>query len=165
MWFAKTHPGCIYGPRHLDIKLSRYLVPCLKMKITTKLLLFFKAMVFLDTQKIFFWLYYSWWENQYENIGVEKNIESDKTTPSVRTFVVPKLNYDVINLSVVTVNEPALFKIITNDVLFDCIMYPELSDEIILPRIKIFPCHTQAIERCVKVVTEASAAVYGLRNP
>ena len=32
----------------------------------------------------------------------------------------------------------------------------EMKPSVLFPK---FPCHTQAVERCVKVVTEASAAV------
>ena len=36
-----------------------------------------------------------------------------------------------------------------------------IGPDIFPPKMKIskFPCHTQAVERCVKLVTEASAAV------
>lgn len=168
MWFnIKTRPHCIYGSQHLHqtIKLSRYLAPSLKTKIDAVIQ---RNGYFGHPENIILAMLADE-RTSVKILALRRILKArNMTSSSVRTFVVPKFNFDaedyidIINWSEVTVTEPPLLKTINNDVIFDCIMNPELIDEIILPRIKVFPCHTQATERCVKVVTEASAAVCGL---
>ena len=82
----------------------------------------------------------------------------DKT---IRTYIIPELNFeanDYINLinwqkSVVT--EPPLTKMFSNDQIDDFIKEQHILE---IPK---FPCHTQAVERCIKLVTDASLAVCG----
>jgi len=53
-------------------------------------------------------------------------------------------------------SEPALTKHLTNDQIAKRIKTGERGDFV-----KEFPCHTQAVERAVKMVTEAAASVCG----
>ncbi|KAG5896174.1 hypothetical protein JTB14_016949 [Gonioctena quinquepunctata] len=48
------------------------------------------------------------------------------------------------------------------EVLIDIVENPDTS--MLFSEIKSYPCHTQAVERAVKIVTEASAAVCGSEN-
>ena len=63
---------------------------------------------------------------------------------------------DMIGWSHVEISEPPLTSNILDDELNAMIL--EVSDEIDIVK---YPCHTQAVERCIKLVTEASAAVCG----
>ena len=81
----------------------------------------------------------------------------------IRKFQVPLLNldateyYDMVDWHRVTVTEPTVTMNMTNNELKDMIS-AQISPSAIFP---LFPCHTQAVERCVKLVTEASASVCG----
>ncbi|GBM11046.1 hypothetical protein AVEN_259742-1 [Araneus ventricosus] len=58
--------------------------------------------------------------------------------------------------------EPPLTERFSEDMIAESIVNPAIIQEAILPTIKVFNCHSQATERIVEVVTEASAAVCGL---
>ena len=81
----------------------------------------------------------------------------------VRKFTVPPLNYDssdyidMIKWQSADLTEPPLITNVSDYVIMDLIKNgkSEIAD---FPR---FPCHTQAVELCVKLVTQASAAVCG----
>lgn len=62
----------------------------------------------------------------------------------------------MIDWSHVEISEPPLTSNISDDELNA--MFLEVPDEIDIVK---YPCHTQAVERCIKLVTEASAAVRG----
>lgn len=82
--------------------------------------------------------------------------------PKVREFRVPLLNFkatdyiDLIDWQSVTIIEPPLTVSISDSSLME--MISEVPSEIGILK---FPCHSQAVERCVKLVTEASTAVCG----
>ena len=88
---------------------------------------------------------------------------STTTTSEVRVFEVPPLNFqaedyiDLISWQDCIITEPPITKTVTDDDLQNFISNRD-SPAIDFPR---FPCHTQAVERCVKSVTEASLAVVG----
>lgn len=63
---------------------------------------------------------------------------------------------DLIDWQSVTVTEPPLTRDIPNETLKEMILN-NINEINILQ----YPCHTQAVERCVKLVTEASASVCG----
>ena len=87
-----------------------------------------------------------------------------KTT--VRRFCVPPLKfdaneyYDLVDWQALDLTEPPVTKNMTDIVLRDMIAAKD-TPEVLFPR---FPCHTQAVERCIKLVTEASAAVCGVNS-
>ena len=78
---------------------------------------------------------------------------------TVRTFRIPKLNFDatsyidMINWQEENITEPPLTRGIPDEEL-DFLIESKGQREF-----PIFPCHTQAVERCVKLVTEASSLV------
>lgn len=81
----------------------------------------------------------------------------------IRQFTVPPINFDctdytaMIDWSTVSVTEPPITMSISNDDLRDFIREPT-TPVVTFDR---YPCHTQAVERCIKVVTEASQSVCG----
>ena len=82
---------------------------------------------------------------------------------TIRRFEIPKLNFDaedyteLINWQscIVTV-PPLLANLSANDL--NRLVAGNASQ---LIDVDNFPCHTQSVERCVKLVTEASAAFFG----
>lgn len=84
---------------------------------------------------------------------------TSKQRNTVRIFTIPQLNFeavnfeDIINWTGTTVTEPPLTAHMSDDELTECSNQP-----IQLP---FYPCHTQAVERTVKLVTEASAKCFG----
>lgn len=88
----------------------------------------------------------------------------------VRKFVTPKLNFkaedyiDMIDWADVTITEPPMTKHVTDEDLAKYICEARqnsLMHSIDFPR---FPCHTQAVERVIKLVTESSLCVCGLEE-
>lgn len=81
----------------------------------------------------------------------------------LRFFEIPKLNFDAEDytdlISWEKVTEPPIIKKIPTDRLTDLI----LTDSEILKKQLNYPCHTQAVERLVKLVTEASQSVCGYK--
>ncbi|CAH1101610.1 unnamed protein product [Psylliodes chrysocephalus] len=84
---------------------------------------------------------------------------------NIRQFKVPKLNFDaqdyteLINCQSVSVTEPQLTRKVSDDVLQEMIV--RVPDNI---EISKYPCHTQAVERCIRTVTEASGLVSGTES-
>ncbi|ESO12755.1 hypothetical protein HELRODRAFT_159338 [Helobdella robusta] len=87
---------------------------------------------------------------------------NDATLNTVRVFKVPKLNFDAINYydmidwHATEITEPPLTKDITTEALEQMIM--DIPNNIEFLKL---PCHTQAVERMIKLVTEASLSVCG----
>lgn len=93
-----------------------------------------------------------------------------RTQPSkgktVRTFVIPTINFNAADYtelidwsSCKLTSPPAMDKVQTEDI--EAILSTKA-----LPDFQClnFPCHTQAVERCVKLVTESSGKVCGHDN-
>ncbi|CAH1110778.1 unnamed protein product [Psylliodes chrysocephalus] len=84
---------------------------------------------------------------------------------NIRQFKVTKLNFDtqdyteLINWQSVSVIEPPLTIKVSDDVLQKMIV--RVPDNI---EISKHPCHTQAVERCIRTVTEASGLVSGTES-
>ena len=82
-----------------------------------------------------------------------------KPPRKIRKFKIPPLNWDadnwwnIIDWGQVEVFEPALLSEMSNDLLDQAVESP-----IIFP---YFPCHSQSVERAVKLVTEAAHKVCG----
>jgi len=164
MWFLiKMQSSCKDGARHLwrTIKLSRYLSDELKAVIDpviqrnayfchpANLLL---AMLTDDRKEI-------------RKLGMRRILKARKTVLSgIRKFVVPKLKFDASDYTELIdwqmcVTEPQLTSDVSEEDMMQFVA-THASQKFHFPR---FPCHTQAVERCVKVVTEASAAVCGVK--
>ena len=89
-----------------------------------------------------------------------------QNSKNLRIFQVPKLNfdasayYDMIDWQNIEVTEPPLTRIIETNNIREIID----SKNVVNLDFKKFPCHTQAVERHVKLVTEASKSVADINN-
>ena len=85
-----------------------------------------------------------------------KNQKADEKPRKVRTFRVPKLNFDAKNyvnlIDWKECSEPPALSLISDEELERLVLTnPEELKELLR-----IPCHTQAVERNVKIVTKAS---------
>lgn len=163
IWFKiKSKPSCKDGARHLwlTIKLSRYLNDDLKAIIDPviarnayfahpeNLLL---AMLTDDKQHV-------------RELGLRRILKAREVkTKGIRQFKLPSLNFDaadyinLIDWQNIKVTEPPITSNISTE---DLKQFINSSATPIVDFPK-FPCHTQAVERCVKLVTEAAKSVIG----
>jgi len=164
LWFCiKSKPSCKYGSLHVweMIHYSRYLDDSLKKVIDPviqrnayfahpdNLLL---CMIADDRPHIR--------ELGLRRILKAKNSETDA---SIRSFGMPLLNFnstdyfDMINWKECNVTVPPMLSDISQEQLKSLVTghAPPIME------FESFPCHTQSVERCVKLVTEAAAAVCG----
>ena len=92
--------------------------------------------------------------------------ESEETSrhPSIiRQFEVPEINIKAENYTELLYwesnhqrTEPPITIATSKEDLFTCVRHEKKLDEKLLD----FPCHTQSVERCIKLVTEAFLKVY-----
>ncbi|GBN41734.1 hypothetical protein AVEN_192267-1 [Araneus ventricosus] len=102
----------------------------------------------------------------YRRILRARQIGPKKKT--VRNFLAPKINFQasdyiqIINWNSFAVYPPLMLRDLSEDDVKSLIN----SDTTSIREIQKFPCHTQAVERCVKLVTEASnkVCVHKARN-
>ena len=86
---------------------------------------------------------------------------TENQNKSVRKFVIPPLNFraqnycEIINWQDVSLTEPPATRAISDEEAENYIKTGKMFE------IEDFPCHTQSVERCIKLVTEASASVCG----
>jgi hypothetical protein len=177
-WFAiKMKPSCTEGARHLfkTVCMSRYLPEELKVVIDPVIQ---RNAYFGHPENILLAMLTD--ERKHiRELGLRrilkartivklpkrttKKRKSTKTT-AIREFAIPKLNFeatdyvDLINWQECNITEPPLTKHISDEDLKFLVGSGEATPVLDFPQ---FPCHTQAVERCVKLVTEASAAVCG----
>ncbi|KAG5871220.1 hypothetical protein JTB14_005755 [Gonioctena quinquepunctata] len=69
---------------------------------------------------------------------------------------------DLIGWSTLVITEPPSTMKLLVEVLIDIVQNPDTS--MVFSEIKSYPFHTQAVERAVKIVTEAPATVCGSEN-
>lgn len=163
IWFKiKSQPSCKDGARHLwlTIKLSRYLDDDLKAIIDPviarnayfahpeNLLL---AMLTDDRQHV-------------RELSLRRILKAREVkTKGIRQFKLPSLNFDagdyinLIDWQNIKVTEPPITSNISTEDLKQFIN-SSATPMVDFPK---FPCHTQAVERCVKLVTEAAKSVIG----
>ncbi|XP_050514600.1 uncharacterized protein LOC126889917 [Diabrotica virgifera virgifera] len=85
----------------------------------------------------------------------------------VRTFKPPKLNfqeneyYEIIDWTTTAISPPPLLRRVSDEEMWAKISTANTPEEWNFHK---FPCHTQAVERCVKLVTEASSKLVGAKN-
>ena len=97
---------------------------------------------------------------------VLKSKNQKMTTESVRTFKVPILNFnatdyvELIDWNTCILTPPPLMEKMTTEIISSLIRDENIPDFEFLK----YPCHTQAVERCVKLVTEAAGKVCGHHN-
>lgn len=168
-WFEiKKNPSCVNGPKHLfsTIIKIRYLKnECLgAYQAATKA---------IQTNA-----FYAHPENMLLGMAFDEDVDfrrdaikkilAARNNPRQerRQFKVPKINFEadhytqIINWDVVDITEPPLLKNLTDVELHSLVESPDLVEKL-CPK---YPCHTQSVERLVKLVTEASAKVYGYKN-
>lgn len=163
-WFdIKTKSSCKYGPIHIlnMIKRASYLQNELK---TIVLKTISRNAYFTHPENILFAMLQD--EKRFiRELALRRIIKAREQTKgkNVREFQIPKLNYnaveyyDLIDWSKEKISEPPITANYSDVEIKNMI----LSEDAILPFEK-FPCHTQAVERCVKLVTEASGSVFGV---
>lgn len=163
MWFTiKCNPSCTNGAKYLwqTISLTRYLNEPLK-KIIDRVIQrngyfghpenILIAMLADDREIIRKLAYQRILKSRAEN------------TLELRTFKVPALNFDakdytdLITWQDCKITEPPLTSNLSDETLKEIVE----SGLTTCQNIQDFPCHTQAVERVIKLVTEASTAVCG----
>ncbi|VEN43556.1 unnamed protein product, partial [Callosobruchus maculatus] len=170
MWFIiKAKPSCLQGAFNVwkMISLSRYLPERLKVVIDPVIL---RNSYFAHPENILLGMLGDTREHIRE-LAVRRILKARNCNKqqSRRKFEVPNsLNMgassymDLIDWSTSVITEPPLTMGLSGEVLNDIVKNPATS--ILSSEIKSYPCHTQAVERAVKIVTEASAAVCGGDN-
>lgn len=159
LWFSvKIKPNFADGPRHLFkfIRLIDYLPTNLKTM----------AQQVLQNNA-----YFLHSENLLATMLVDPQIETRKKAVKlvnlarnsnrnvVRTFEKPKVNFkakyydELIDWNCAALMEPPVTKLLTDVQLTDCI---NTADNKVAEYIYKMPCHTQAVERMVRVVTNTS---------
>jgi hypothetical protein len=163
-WFnIKQKPSCKDGARHvfMMIKNSRYLTDELKAIVDPVIQ---RNSYFAHPENLLL----SMMTDEQPSIRelALRRILKARDQPKrkgIRQFTVPPINFDctdytaMIDWSTVSVTEPPITMSISNDDLRDFIREPT-TPVVTFDR---YPCHTQAVERCIKVVTEASQSVCG----
>jgi hypothetical protein len=165
MWFAvKSKPCCKDGSRHLfqQLKSSRYLPDRLKAIVDPVIQ---RNAYFGHPENILLAMLTD--ERAYiRKRGLRRIIlarASKIHSQEVRCFEVPPLNFnaeeyfDMVDWEECVLTEPPVTQSISDEEL-QSFVHSCQSAIVEFPR---FPCHTQAVERCVKAVTEASTAVVG----
>lgn len=163
-WFRiKKYKYCVDGPKHLVhmLQKSRYLPPPLKslFENTIQNNAYFAhpenillAMMADDRQSIR--------KEAYDRVIEIRKKSSDRNfQESVRKFEKPKINVNASSYEFLinwdsNITEPPLTKQLTADQLFIYVQNHLPTDDIFK-----FPCHTQAVERGVKEVSEMSMQV------
>ena len=103
------------------------------------------------------------WEDEEDDLSASFHLEPSKREAihkaSVRLFRVPDVNFeaksypDLIFWSKAIFSEPPVTMSLSNEEIMGFVDQP-----MIIPR---YPCHTQAVERAIKLVTEAAGSVIG----
>jgi hypothetical protein len=165
MWFRiKTKPSCKDGAKHLwmTIHKSRYLPEELRAIVDQVIQ---RNGYFGHPENILLSMITDN-RKHIRELGLRRIMRaraSKQSTNEVRIFKVPPFNFDakdyeeLIDWQSCTVTEPPVIKSMSDEDLQGFINNGE-TPVIEFPR---FPCHTQAVERCVKAVTEASRLVIG----
>ncbi|KAF0705713.1 Uncharacterized protein FWK35_00035610 [Aphis craccivora] len=165
MWFyIKMNPSCTSGSKHLwkTIQFSRYLPDSLKQIIDPVIK---RNAYFGSIENILICMLFDDRED-IRKLAVTKIIEARKNNEegTIRCFQIPLLNFnandyfELINWENNQVTEPPITSKIDQEILKQIIGGRNKENYF---DIFNFPCHTQAVERSVKLVTEASAAVCG----
>lgn len=101
----------------------------------------------------------------YRRIIKARNVASKRK--SIRSFQTPKINFqakdhiEMIHWGTTTLSPPPLLRRVTDQEIWSKVKSSGTAAEWNFNK---FPCHTQAVERCVKLVTEASQKVVGFSS-
>lgn len=106
--------------------------------------------------------------NHIRELGLRRILKArqkDAIRKQIRTYLPPKLNFkakeytELIDWMKCELSSPPLLKATTDDEIKSYVQSAEVPKW--SASFNKFPVHTQAVERCVKLVTEASAKVSG----
>lgn len=162
MWFAiKCNPYCINGPEHVFSTIK-----CVK-QVSEESATIVKRYIsrnayFAHSENLLLAMLADSSRDKRQK-AVHKILQSRKEASRnkvVRVFKVPSLNYDaddwtdVINWDEADICEPPLTHKLSNDEIRNFEEEPF--------KVPKYPLHTQSVERCIRLVTEAAASVYGL---
>ena len=168
IWFhIKLKPSCVNGSKHFWrlIKFSRYLCEQ-HLKIIDPVIQ--RNGYYAHPENVLLCMLCD--ERKHiRELGLRRLLKARlEHKNGVRKFVVPKLNFhaedfiDMIKWTDITITEPPMTKHITDEDLKKYISEARepscQMQSIDFPR---FPCHTQAVERVIKLVTESSLSVCG----
>lgn len=162
MWFAiKTKPRLEYGAKHLwkTISISRGLPNNIKIIIDKVIQ---DNAYFAHPENVLVAMLVDTRQHIRE-LAVRRILKARQLGIGKRIFKIPKINFDaqdyvdLIDWSNCTVSEPPLTKDMSEEQLLDIIKSEESPFD-------FFPCHTQAVERYVKVITDASSKVCGEKS-
>lgn len=168
MWFAiKVHSSCKDGARHIHQMLvkSRYLSPKHK-KIVDPVI--HRNAYFAHPENMLLAMMTDH-RPHIRELGLRRVMKARAARPrgQIRRFKVPaKMNFDtveyfdMIDWAVCPISEPPIIKAMTDAELREFITL-EATPTVSFPK---FPCHTQAVERHVKLVTEAAKTVCGQKS-
>lgn len=166
LWFQiKAHPSCKDGARHtwMSINLTRYLSKDLK-KIVEPVIQ--RNAYFAHPENILLSMVTDD-RRHVRELGLRRILKS-RANPSqsknaTREFKIPLLNFkatdyiDMINWQTTKITEPPILRDKSDEEL-QLLIGQEQTPVLNFLR---YPCHTQSVERCVKLVTEASMSVVG----
>ena len=169
-WFAiKSKPSCKDEARHLHamIARSRYLSDNLKKIFDPAI----QRNAYCSHPENVLLAMLTDGRPHIRQLGLRRILKvrsTEKSGEHVRKFCIPTLNFDAMNYEDMIdwngvdtpVTEPAVMMRMTDTELKDLIK-ADVTPTVPFPR---FTCHTQAVERCVKLVTKASAAVHGQKS-
>lgn len=106
-------------------------------------------------------------DHEVRSLALQKILFARQKKQEVRCIKLPEINfnstnyYEIIDWSVTPYNSPPVLNHISDDVLTTRL----LNNEIYLDwEFEAYPCHTVAVERLVKLVTETSLKVCGQEN-
>ena len=158
----KTKPSCKDAAKHLwsTIHLSRYLPAELKEVVDPVI----QRNGFFGHPENLLLTMITDERKHIRELGLRRILKA-RSNPvvGIRKFTIPDLNFnssdyiELIDWHTTAITEPPLIVDVSDAVVADLVKSGD-SPIVDFPR---FPSHTQAVERCVKLVTQASAAVCG----
>lgn len=165
VWFAiKTTPSCKDGARHvwLTVHLSRAMPDKVRAVIDPVIQ---RNAYFAHPENLLLAMAFDE-RDQVRQLGLRRILKArQQKITDIRKFVIPPINFDatdyieLINWMDIDLTAPPLLSQIPTSEISGRIFEVDYA---LLPLINV-PCHTQAVERHVKLVTEASQSVCGDR--
>jgi len=167
LWFEiKTRPSITEGPKHLFECIKRCRDLPAKVQDVVKPVIQTNAF-FAHPENLLLSMVLDD-RPQVRELGLRRVLKSKTTSAKgkgIRNFLVPTINFDandyhdIIYWPQTVVTCPPLFANIPSDVIAHLISRGEKPT--LAVSLAEIPCHTQAVERTVKLVTQAASKVYG----
>ncbi len=161
MWFhIKVNHSCLDGPLNLfkTVVLSRYLPKNLKEIVDPVI----QRNGFFGHPENVLLAMVADERKEIRELAYNRILQCRSSTSGLRKFEVPDFNFnaanyvELLNWEDITITEPPLLRELSIDELRLII---ESTSNSSIKYIKKFPCHTQAVERTVKLVSETSMVV------